>query len=75
MKLRNLGVDFICTGDDKRMNIFTTGVGLEEDIVLFLSRKTNLHNSVFKVFEISEVPRNDYGKVQFAVLEKITGNT
>ncbi len=65
--------DFVCTGDDKRMNIFTTDAALKDEIVPFISGKTNLHNSAFRVFVINEIPRNDYGKVKFAELEKITG--
>lgn len=65
--------DFACTGDDKKMNIFATEQGLREEIVPFISRKTNLHNSAFRVFVIDEIPRNDYGKVKFSELEKIAG--
>jgi len=60
--------DFVCTGDDRRMNIFTTDVALREDIIPFISGKTNLHNSAFKIYVIDEIPRNEYGKVCFAVL-------
>lgn len=63
--------DFVCTGDDKRMNIFTTSVELKDQIVPFISEKTNIHNSAFKVYVIDEIPRNEYGKVKFAVLEGI----
>ncbi len=65
--------DFVCTGDDKRMNIFTTDEGLKEEVISFISSKTNLHHSAFRVFVIDKIPRNDYGKVKFAELEKISG--
>lgn len=64
-------VDFCCTGDDKRMNIFFTNTEIENEIVPFISGKTKLHYSAFKVFVINEIPRNDYGKVKFAELEEI----
>ena len=63
--------DFVCTGDDKRMNIFTTSGELKDQIVPFISEKTNIHNSAFKLYVIDEIPRNEYGKVKFAVLEEI----
>jgi len=63
--------DFVCTGDDKRMNIFTTDAALRDEVVPFISGKTNIHNSAFKVFVINEIPRNDYGKVRFAVLNEL----
>lgn len=63
--------DFVCTGDDKRMNIFTTDESLKDEIIPFISGKTNLHNSAFRVFVIDEIPRNDYGKVKFATLDEI----
>ena len=66
--------DFVCTGDDKRMNIFTTDPSLKEEVIPFFSGKTNLHSSAFRVFVIDEIPRNDYGKVKFAALDEIAAN-
>ncbi len=65
--------DFVCTGDDKQMNIFTTDEKLKDEVIPFISGKTNLHNSAFRVFVIDEIPRNDYGKVKFAELDRISG--
>ena len=73
LKTQYPNVDFCCTGDDKRMNIFVTDAGIKDEIIPFISGKTNLHNSAFRVFTIDEIPRNDYGKVKFAELEKIAG--
>ena len=64
-------VDFVCTGDDRRMNIFTTSEELKDQIVPFISEKTKIHNSAFKVYVIDVIPRNEYGKVKFAALEEI----
>ena len=62
--------DFVCTGDDKRMNIFTTDAA-EGEIIPFISAKTNLHNSAFRLYIVDEIPRNDYGKIKYAQLEEI----
>lgn len=73
LKTQYPNVDFCCTGDDKRMNIFMTDEKIKDEIIPFISGKTNLHNSAFRVFTIDEIPRNDYGKVKFVELEKIIG--
>jgi len=73
LKTQYPNADFCCAGDDKRMNIFVTDESLKDEIIPFISGKTNLHNSAFRVFVIEEIPRNDYGKVKFAELEKIAG--
>lgn len=71
LKTQYPNTDFVCTGDDKQMNIFTANAVLKDEIIPFISRKTSLHNSAFRVFILDEIPRNDYGKVKFAELEKI----
>ena len=70
LKTQYPDADFVCTGNDQRMNIFTTSERLKEEIVPFISGKTNLHNSAFRVLVIDEIPRNDYGKVKFAELNE-----
>jgi len=71
LKSQYPNTDFVCTGDDKKMNIFTTSEDLKVQIVPFISAKTNIHNSAFKVIVISVIPRNEYGKVKFSELDKI----
>ncbi len=63
--------DFVCTGDDRKMNIFTTDEALKDEIVPFISGKTKLHNSAFRVIVLDAIPRNEYGKVKFAELEAL----
>ncbi len=57
--------DFVCTGDDKCMKIYITEDRIKEKIIPFISGKTNLHNSAFRVLVIDKIPRNEYGKVQY----------
>lgn len=73
LKTQYPNADFVCIGDDRRMAIFTTEKALEAEIVPFISGKTNLHNSAFRVFVINEIPRNEYGKVKFAELQELAG--
>lgn len=67
--------EFVCAGNDKCMSIITTDKTLKDDIISFISSKTNLHNSAFKVYVIDEIPRNDYGKVRFSELEQLIANS
>ena len=69
LKTRYPEADFVCTGDDRRMNIFCTQQELSDEIVPYISGKTNLHNSAFRVIIVPEIPRNEYGKVKFAELK------
>lgn len=71
LKTQYPSTDFVCTGNDQRMNIFLTDPSLKEEVIPFISQKTNLHHSAFRVYIIPEIPRNDYGKVKFAELEKM----
>lgn len=66
------GSECVCTGDDKRMNIFITEPEIEQDVIPFISGKTNLHSSAFRVILLDEIPRNEYGKVKFAQLDAMT---
>lgn len=57
---------------DDRMNIFITldDDEVKNDVKKFLSEKMNLHPSVFAVNFISELPKNEAGKVQYIKLEE-----
>lgn len=71
LKTQYPAADCVCTGDDKRMNIFTVDSSIKDEIIPFISGKTNLHNSAFRVYAVDSIPRNEYGKVKFADLEKM----
>ena len=71
LKTQYQNADFVCTGDDQRMNIFCTDEEIKDKIVPFISAKTNLHKSAFRVFVIETIPRNEYGKVKFAELNEL----
>ena len=73
LKTQYPGADFVCIGDDRQMTIVTTDASLVEEIIPFISGKTNLHRSAFRAAAIDEIPRNEYGKVRFGELEKLIG--
>ena len=64
-------IDFVCTGDDKQMTIFCTNAEIKNEIIPYISGKTNLFHSAFKVVVIDKIPRNEYGKVKFSELNAI----
>lgn len=68
LKTQYPNADFVCTGDDKRMDIYCTDKHIKDTIIPFICGKTNLHNSAFKVLYIPDIPRNEYGKVKYAEL-------
>ena len=72
LKMHYPGTDFVCTGDDRQMRIFTTKEELKDQIIPFISGKTNLHSSAFRVILLDEIPYNEYGKVRFNELEHPT---
>lgn len=71
LKTHYPNVDFVCTGDDKLMNIFCTNEEFKNEIVSYISEKTNLHNSAFRVFIVDQIPKNEYGKVKYTELDEI----
>lgn len=71
LKTQYPAADFACVGDDKAMTIFTTDADIRDEIIPFICKKTNLHNSAFRVRTIDVIPRNDYGKVKFSELNEL----
>lgn len=71
LKARFPESDFVCTGDDRCMNIYLTEESLKASVIPFIVQKTNLHNSAFRTIVIDKIPRNEYGKVQFSLLGEI----
>ena len=72
LKTKFTDCDFVCTGDDQKMCIFCTTEEIKDQIVPYISSKTNIHSSAFKVVIINKIPRNEYGKVVFSNLKDLT---
>lgn len=58
-----------CVGRDDEMKIFITNPKLEKEIVPFISEKTGFFKSLFKVVVVSEIPKNESGKIMYKVLK------
>ena len=59
------GIECACTGTDSRMDIYITDGSKQKAVLDFISEKTNLFKTLFKVFVIESIPRNDSGKIAY----------
>ncbi len=64
------GIECACTGTDQRMDIFITDESKKKDVLDYISDKTKLFKTLFKVFVIDYIPRNDSGKIAYRKLEE-----
>lgn len=64
------GCDCACTGTDQRMDVFVTTQEAADGAAVYLSQKTGIHHSAFRVTLCDDLPRNDYGKIRYAELGK-----
>ena len=62
------GIECACTGTDNRMDIFITDGSKKKVVLEFISEKTNLFKTLFKVFVIDSIPRNESGKICYKEL-------
>lgn len=70
VKTRFGTIDCVSSGRDDEMYFFVTEESLQEEIRKFLSHKTGLNHSAFRVKVIPKIPRNDSGKVLYQELDK-----
>ena len=62
---QEFGIECACSGTDQRMNVYITDESKKNEVLKFISAKTNLYNSLFKVFVVDELLRNDSGKIRY----------
>jgi long-chain acyl-CoA synthetase len=67
--IRSDGFECACTGTDDSIKIFITTPEEKNHIRSYISRKTGIHHSVFKIIDIGEIPRNETGKVLYSELD------
>lgn len=63
-------IDIACGGVDDKMYIFVSDSNYSERLKQFISLKTGLNASAFKVIELGGIPKNDSGKILYRELEK-----
>lgn len=63
-------IDCVCVGNDERMIIYLENNQFLKDVAKFLSKKTGIVVTAFKVVLLDCIPRNEYGKIIYKDLEK-----
>jgi acyl-coenzyme A synthetase/AMP-(fatty) acid ligase len=58
-----------CAGVDDKMLIYITDYKIALEVRKYISEKTGLYFSAFEVRTISEIPKNDAGKILYSALE------
>ena len=61
-------LDCVCTGTDKRMDIYITKDKYKDEVHRFISKKTGIVMSAYAVVIVESIPRNESGKVQYEAL-------
>jgi len=64
------GGEFVCSGEDDKMLIFTTSQNKSDDIIRFIIDKIGINKQAFSVIEISAIPKNSSGKILYAELNR-----
>jgi len=62
--------DCASAGVDDHMYIFITDASIADDVRSFISLKTGLNQSAFKVIVIDSIPKNESGKILYKELEQ-----
>lgn len=58
-------IECACVGNDDHMSIYVTTRQGHEKIKHFISDKLNINSSVFQIYYIEKLPRNDAGKILY----------
>ena len=64
------GIECACTGTDECMFVYITDENFIEKVKILLIQKTKIIASAFKVCVISEIPKNESGKILYSKLNK-----
>lgn len=57
-----------CTGNDECMNIYVTAEQGHEKIKKYIAGKLGINSSVFHIYHIDKIPRNEAGKILYSQL-------
>lgn len=66
---QKFGIECACSGTDHRMNIYIKDESKKQEVIEFISEKTGLFKNLFKVFVVSEILRNESGKIRYKELD------
>jgi acyl-coenzyme A synthetase/AMP-(fatty) acid ligase len=68
--INDKGFNCVCAGTDNNLKIYVTEQGKQNEIKAFISELTGINPTGFTVHYIEEIPRNNYGKVIYSLLDK-----
>lgn len=61
-------IDCACSGTDDNLSVFISDDISDDEIKDYISQKTKLNRSAFKVIIIGEIPKNESGKILYSKL-------
>ncbi len=67
---QEFNIECACSGTDQRMNIYLTDGSRKVELLDYIASKTHLYKSLFKVFVVPEIIRNDSGKVLYKEMDE-----
>lgn len=66
--LRERGYDNACKGKDDMVQIYTTEADIGK-VMADINKLTAINRECLSVYRVSEIPRNEAGKVTYAALD------
>ena len=64
------GIECACAGVDDCVYIFLTDSSIEIEIKKYIAEKMGLNEIAFKIISISNIPKNDSGKILYKEFSK-----
>lgn len=66
---QEFNIECACSGTDQQMNVYITDARRKDEVLEFLAEKTKLYASLFKIYVIDEILRNDSGKIRYQEMD------
>lgn len=66
---QQFSIECACSGTDQQMRIYITDGAVKEEVLDFISKKTDLYKSLFRVIIVPEILRNDSGKIRYKAMD------
>ncbi len=66
---QEFGIECACSGNDQRMLIYLTDGSFRSRVIDFISEKTHLFKTLFKVIPVDAILRNDSGKIRYKEMD------
>lgn len=66
---QELGIECACSGTDHCMNVYITDESKKKEVLEFIAEKTHLYKTLFKVYVVPEIIRNDTGKIRYKEMD------